>query len=594
MTAHDRYALTPESPVLILGAGINGCALARELAVNGVPVVLVDAADIATGATAKSSRLIHGGIRYLEYGDFRLVRESLVERERLLTTAPQFVRPLPLVIPVERRFGGLLASAVKFVQLGRTSPGRWLLQHPRVESPRGLIAVRLGLWLYDRLAGRSRFPRSTVVSNDGAAGPAVDHSKYRWLCRYWDAQMLLPERFVLALLEDARGAAAQHGVEFRVFTYHRLEPAGLGFRIVPTWSGDIPGSRADSPDARSVGAGLEIRPAIIVNATGAWGDLTLEELRSVSSRPDSAPHRPLLGGTKGSHFLTRQPSLIAALGEEAVYAEAGDGRLIFILPLDGSVLVGTTDERFPHRPETAIATEAELTYLAAMVNEVFPQVRLTRDDIDAHYCGVRPLPNSEGGKTAAISRGHSVHHCEVDGRPVLTLIGGKLTTCRMFAEDAANRVFDLLRIPRRAGTQQRPVPGAEDYPEDPESWCREQARRTGCRVAQARAVFGLAGTRAAAILEEISSSGDSGDLPGTPLPLGFVDWSIRHEWVTRLEDLVERRLGLVFAAPLEHRTLDALADRLIAAGVMREADRGQRLAECAETLKRHYGSRLRG
>jgi len=149
-------------PVLILGAGVNGCAVARELVLNNVPVVLVDITDIATGATAKSSRLIHGGLRYLEYADFHLVSESLRERERQLTLAPQFVKPLRLHIPVRRRLGGLIQSAFRFTGLTRFSLGRKLAANLSPWSERGLYTVRFGLWLYDWLARSSLLPDHSV------------------------------------------------------------------------------------------------------------------------------------------------------------------------------------------------------------------------------------------------------------------------------------------------------------------------------------------------------------------------------------------------------------------------------------------------
>src|SRR5262245_9386968 len=172
-------------PVLILGAGINGAALARELVLNGVGVYLVDTADIASGATAYSSRLIHGGLRYLEYGEFDLVRESLAERTRLLRLAPQVVRPLKLSIPVKTRTSGFVGAARTFLGLrgGATSQSR------------GMWVVRMGLWLYDRYARDPMLPGHSARRVGEPATLAVS-SDYRWLCEYWDAQIQYPERFV--------------------------------------------------------------------------------------------------------------------------------------------------------------------------------------------------------------------------------------------------------------------------------------------------------------------------------------------------------------------------------------------------------------
>ena len=195
-----------DRPVLILGAGINGAAIARELLLNRVPVCVVDTADICSGATAFSSRLIHGGLRYLEHGELDLVRESLAERTRLLRLAPQFVKPLRLFIPTRKRFSGLVRAARSF--LGRTSNPT-----PR-PVPRGFWLVRMGLWLYDTYAKDPQLPRRSVHRLDDVHVPRVDAGKYRWLSSFYDAQIVYPERFVLALLEDARrlGATTRNSV----------------------------------------------------------------------------------------------------------------------------------------------------------------------------------------------------------------------------------------------------------------------------------------------------------------------------------------------------------------------------------------------
>ena len=198
-----------EAPVLILGAGINGASVARDLVLNGVPVWIIDRGDIASGATSKSSRLIHGGLRYLEYGDLRLVREALAERERLLRLAPQFVRPLRFYVPVHGRVSGCLAALLRL--LGKS---------PRRPTRRGLWIVRTGLWLYDRFTKASSLPRRSIHRSTEPDVPSVDAETFRWLCGYSDAQMLYPERYTLALLTDCQELAEKTQIDFRVFTYH--------------------------------------------------------------------------------------------------------------------------------------------------------------------------------------------------------------------------------------------------------------------------------------------------------------------------------------------------------------------------------------
>jgi glycerol-3-phosphate dehydrogenase len=574
VTATQRQSL--DGSVLILGGGVNGACVARELAINGVPVVLVDEADLASGASAKSSRLIHGGLRYLEYADFHLVRESLDERRRLLTLAPQFVRPLRLHIPIRQRLGGLMQGATRFLNLERFGPGRWLAGKLALAPARGLYAVLSGLWMYDRLAGGDSLPKSSVQRVGEPGTLPVDPGQYQWLCTYWDAQITATERFILALLRDASGAAAQLGSVFEVRTYHRARLDGDGVTIRPVEGAFVNGQAGS----------LSFRPAMIVNATGAWGDWTLKEL------PVSAPR--LFGGTRGSHVITRQAGLREAIGGDAIYAEARDGRLVFILPWDDAVMVGTTDVRFDDQPDRAVAQPDEIAYLVRMVNEVFPKVELRESDVALHYSGIRPLPAVAAARTGAIPRDH-----DIDARttsndiPIETLIGGKLTTCRAFGELAADRVLDALNCKRVEHTRERFVPGAEGFPTDADEGrarIERLAAETGYPMASVEIVWSLLGTEGTTLLHELVR--DSSESPpmrellaGTDVPLAVVDWMIRHEWVTGVADLVERRLLLPFRGPVGEATLLALEQRI--AAIHGSCPLGARHA--AERLRRFYG-----
>ncbi len=527
---------TPSAPVLILGAGINGICVARELVLNGVPVWLVDTHDIAFGATAKSSRLIHGGLRYLEYGDFRLVAESLQERDRLLWLAPQFVRPLRTHIPVRRRWGGFIAAGFRFLGWSRTWLGKWIGSG----GGRGLNTVRCGLWLYDWLA-RSRMVPKHAVHRTGVGGPQFPVIEFPWSCAYFDGQMERPERFCLALLRDIEETAKAQGTEFRLLTYHRAILLGNQIEIRPVSS-----LSSSSPPP------LRLTPSLIINATGAWGDWTLKDL------PVPAPQ--LLGGTKGTHLFTQQAGLTEALGGDAVYAEANDGRLVFLIPLDSSVMIGTTDERFEQRPDLAHSTETETAYLLKLTNDIFPQVHLTEADIHATCAGVRPLPYSDASKTAAISRDHQIDRREVNGLPVLTLIGGKLTTCRAFGEWVGDQVLKQLGVFRTVSTHARVVPGGEGYPVAEAALEKEidaLATATGHALETCRTVWRLVGTQAREVLPRCDAGGPL--IEGTALPREFVREIITQEWVTTLEDLVERRLLLALEPKLSRETLRALA-----------------------------------
>lgn len=534
--------------------------------------MLVDTADIASGATSASSRLIHGGLRYLEFGEFDLVRESLAERERLLALAPQFVKPLRLFIPIERRWGGLFASIGRFLSRGGGSTKK--------RRPRGLWLVRLGLRLYDRFARGTRLPKRGVYLVGQGDLPPVDPKRFRWLCSYYDAQVAYAERLVVAILDDARSIAAENGTPFQVFTYHRAKRLDGRVTVFPV-------SGADATQT----AAAEFEPAAIVNATGAWVDHTLAKLAIDSRR--------LIGGTKGSHFITSHAGLRKAIGDGGLYAEAEDGRPFFILPLGDSVLVGTTDLPFEDSPESAVATDEELGYLLAGVERVFPQIELMRGDIDFHYSGVRPLPFVDKRQPSAITRRHFLHEHEGESPPLFSVIGGKLTTCRSLAEETATTVLARLGKTPVSASRERPLPGGEAYPTDAAALAAAQtaiAEATGCSAEQVYAVWPLAGTRSDAMLlnrdRSTFSAADRESVTGTNLPRGFVRRVIEEEWVAHLSDLIERRLMLLYQSPLRTETLRELADMLVAAGRMEPSSIDSEVDATIARLNTHYGKRV--
>lgn len=560
----DELATEAQSPVVILGAGVHGVAIARELLLQRVPVFLIDANDIAYGATSKSSRLIHGGLRYLEYGDVSLVRESLLERERLLESASHFVRPLRLFIPVRESWSGLWRSAIGFVGLRRTSWGK-TLEGPAV--PRGYWPTRIGLSMYDWLSGSNSFPGSAAVELDDPGIPRVDRQRYSGMLAYSDAQMLFPERFVLALLADAEDIARNEGVSFTVKTHQSV-----------TWNDGALHLAASATDAATV-----IKPALIINATGAWGDRTLHAL--------NIEREPLFGGTKGSHFLTWNAELKQALGQHAVYAEASDGRLVFILPFGDGILVGTTDNSFTGSPADVVATPEELAYLRQSVHEVFG-ITLGDDDIVAHYCGVRPLPAQHTANTA-ISRDHSLSWLNIDDTPILTLVGGKLTTWRSFAEEAVTTTLERLQRHRLNATVTRKVPGHDPLPAGlepgPDLWQR-WASELDSTPDEIAALWPSYGTRVVAPLQETRGQ-PSRTITGTPFTTRIVRWIIEREHVVRLEDLVERRLMLAFARELPRATIEELADEMVATGRLSPGQREAEIEACCQRLHRFYGRR---
>jgi glycerol-3-phosphate dehydrogenase len=562
--------LGQKKTVLVLGAGINGVAIARELLLNGVPVCLIDRWDIAGGTTAYSSRLIHGGLRYLEYGDFALVRESLTERERLLKLAPQFVRPLELFIPIERRASGITAAAKKFFG--------WPTPKDQPPVPRGMWLVRMGLFLYDFLSRGSSMPRHRGHRLTEPGVPPVNRQRFRWLASYYDAQIVAPERFVIAMLEDARQIAADQGVPFSIHTYCTVDKSG------PTVSWQV---ASESERSAPMETG-ELDPALIINATGAWVDESLAQMGIESPQ--------LMGGTKGSHFLTRHPGLEAALRRGGVYAEAADGRPVFLLPFGSYSLVGTTDLPADVPPEDAVAGEDELHYLVHAVRDVFPHVTLTRGDVDFHYCGVRPLPRESADIPASITRRHMLHVHENSDVPLISIVGGKLTTCRSLAEETAELVLKQLNLPVCQNSRERPVPGGRDYPDSNKALVRmhEQiAQQVNLTSEQVHAVWQLCGTRTAEMLVQPvgtrSEGDDDANLADTQLPVRFVQRVIRQEWCRTLEDLVERRLMLLYSPVLTRACLNDLAVLMVEAGLLHADQVDRAVQRCVDRLRDHFG-----
>lgn len=409
--------------VLIVGGGINGAGMLRELALNGIDALLVDRADFAAGATSASSRMIHGGLRYLENGEFRLVRESLRERDRLLQLAPHAVKPLVTTIPVFSRWSGLGNAFKRF--FGFATP----------PSARGALLIKVGLSFYDIFTARRRvLPTHHFTSRAEALRlrPKL-HPDIVCTATYHDAQVALPERLCLDLIADA--CAVHPGT--RAINYCALTRR-----------------EGDAVVLHDTVSGREffVRPRVIVNATGGWIDLA-----------NAALGQPThwIGGTKGSHLIVDHPELLAACGGEQLFYENPDGRICIFFPMNGRVLVGSTDIRIDN-PDDAVCDEREIVYMLESVRTVFPTLCITREHIVSYFCGVRPLPASEDGFTGRISRDHSCRSLPPsEGRPwpVHAMIGGKWTTFRAFSEQVTDRVLGELKRPRIATSTDRPIKG---------------------------------------------------------------------------------------------------------------------------------------
>ena len=518
----------PDVSVLIIGGGVNGIGTFRDLALQGVDALLVERSDFGSGTSAASSHMLHGGLRYLENGEFRLVNEALHERDRLLRNAPHYAKPLRTTIPVFRWFSGLLNAPLKFAGL---------LDRP---GERGALAVKLGLAFYDFLVRNERaMPRhefrlrADALREYPQLNPAI-------VCAatYYDAWMPFPERICLELALDAE-ACNEHC---------------YALNYVSAIAGD-----GDSVTLRDelTGETWRVKPKVVVNAAGPWIDLVNEGLGLGDQR--------FIGGTKGSHLILDHPALLEATRGSEFYFENEDGRLVLILPYFNRVMIGTTDIRID-KPDEAVTSDAEIDYLLAMVNKVFPGIRVERSNIVFTFSGVRPLPNSEGGMTGQISRDHSIRTIAPDSErcfPIHSLIGGKWTTFRAFAEQTSDLVLSDLRRQRRCSTAKLPIGGGRDYPRDEaarEQWLGELGRRSEFPLARLSQLFERYGTRAQGIASYLGAGKDCALRHHAGYSRREVEFILREEKVARLDDLLLRRSLIAMLGELTRELLHELAE----------------------------------
>jgi len=501
----DRLRNGPAPEVLVIGAGINGAAVFRELALNGVRVLLVDRGDIAEGASSALSRMVHGGLRYLETADFALVREGATERNRLLRNAPHLVGPLRTVVPLYDRWGGTLAAIGRF------------FRRPVAASRRGAVLIRIGLTLYDWLGRRERtMPRHRMLPRDAAltAMPGLTRS-ISAAAEYWDGWVSHPERINLELVLDALRDAPQA----EALTYVAAE-----------------GFSADGVMLRDTTTGetLRVAPRIVVNAAGAWID---------SVNAPMGINQRMIGGTKGSHLVIDHDGLRAALGGAMLYFEAPDGRTCIVFPFLGNVLLGTTDIRVEDA-DGVRCEESEVDYLLAVLREVLPDIAIGREHIRFRYAGVRPLPHVDAATPSLIPRTHSLVASEATSQrpfPVLSMVSGKWTTFRAFGEQAADEVLRRLGRARSIGTQSRAIGGGADFPADRAAWIATVARETGVAEPRITTLFDRYGTRARDAARAIAAGPDA---PLAALPdhsTAEIAWIAREEIVTHLADVILRR-----------------------------------------------------
>ncbi|RAX49602.1 FAD-dependent oxidoreductase [Arthrobacter sp. AQ5-05] len=545
----------PGAKVLIVGGGINGVATFRYLAMQGVDVALVEHGDYCQGASGASSHMIHGGIRYLENGEFRLVHESVQERNRLLEIAPHYVKPLRTTIPIFSTFSGILSA-----------PMRFLTHRSSTATERGAVLIKAGLVLYDVFAGA--VGRNTPWHKFRGAKASLAQlpllrGDVKYTATYFDASVHNPERLTLDVLRD--GLEANPHV--RASNYVSL--AGFG----------VDGARLRD---ELTGEEFDFDADVLVNATGAWVDLTNEAIGVPSH---------FMGGTKGSHIVLDHRGLLEACGGREIFFEHSDGRIVLIYPLGDRVLVGTTDID-ADMDVPARCTDAEAAYFFDLVRHVFPSIEVREEDIVYRFSGVRPLPRHDDTAPGFVSRDYRIERTQLPGdTAMLSLVGGKWTTFRALGETLGKKVLAELGVAPGPTTRNLPIGGGRNYPGTPaalEAWFAARSALAGRR--RLEMLLERYGTRADTVLEFIGP--DDPTLPASDeLSAAELAYLGTHEHLGSLADVFIRRTSLAFRGLVTQELLEQVAEALAPVLGWDQGQAAAQVAECRRVLTEDHGAR---
>ncbi|MBI2524381.1 MAG: glycerol-3-phosphate dehydrogenase/oxidase [Candidatus Rokubacteria bacterium] len=478
---------------VVIGGGMAGAGVARDLALRGASVALFEKGDFSSGTTSRSSKLIHGGLRYLELGDFRLVRESLREKATLERLAPHLVRPLPFLVPIYR--GG----------------------------PRGLIRVRIGMWLYHLLTPGKRTERYRVLRQGDtlALEPSIRAEGLRGAGYYFDDLLLSPERLCL----ENTLSAVRHGA--RAHNYCQVEELVHGGRGV------------ESVRVRDLLSGQvhTVRASVIVNCAGPWVD-RIRELAGVA-----AGGRRILRTTKGIHCL------LPRMTDRAVYLSGEDERMIFVIPWREFTLVGTTDTDFEGDPDRLWATRDEVTYLLAAAERALPDPRVAFDRVVYAYAGVRPLSWEEGVSESKVSREHRVVMEGPEGR-FMSVTGTKLTCFRSLAEEVGDLVMARLGRSRPSRSAALALDGLDEEAGKVEArvWMdvSEETAATGLSRETMQVLVETYGRGYGRVIELARKLPDGTDrlCPRNGEIVAQLHQAVREEMAVSLQDVLLRRTGI--------------------------------------------------
>lgn len=551
-----RRIMKMRSPeVLIIGGGINGLATLRDLALQGVTAVLVDRGDFCSGASAASSHMIHGGIRYLENGEFRLVHESVVERNDLLVTAPHCVSPLLTTVPLFSLWSGIIQA-----------PLRMLTHKKSSNTERGAALIAVGLLIYESFSrsAAKRMPRMHFSGRKKARAqlPSL-HPGVKYVASYFDASSPDPERLALDVLDDALQSSTVAAVNYVEAV--RSEGENVILRDGPS------------------GLTFALRPQIVVNMTGPWVDVTNTSLGVPSQ---------FMGGTKGSHIVVDHPGLEKELAGRELFFENSDGRIVLIYPLKGKLMIGTTD--IPHDPSTpAVCTIEEIDYFFDLVKHVLPGVELSKSDIVFHFSGVRPLPRTDATQPGFISRDYRIEYQRLgqgEGPEMLSVVGGKWTTFRALAETVSGKVCQSLGRTRTVSTRSLPIGGGVGFPATKEEqlrWCSQFGGPLS--EGRKRELLKRYGTLASRLIEATVEEGECALATTPDYSVQEVEYLVTQSQAVHLVDLMLRRTSLAISGRVTNEVLDEWAGVMGAVLSWSEARQAQERNDAARILSDTHG-----
>jgi glycerol-3-phosphate dehydrogenase len=516
------------SEVLVIGGGINGISIMRDLSLQGVKVTLVDAGDLISGASAASSHMIHGGIRYLENGEFRLVRESVQERNDLLKTAPHVVKPLRTVVPIFSLTSGILKAPMNFLNHGKSKT-------KAKRNERGALLIAIGLVIYEsfsRVNGimdRFSFYRAKRAAKEI---PSL-HPKVKYMATYFDASVHEPERLALDLVSDALATG-----NARVLTYAKAVGTKDGGVIIQ--------------DALSHQTVLTFAD-VVVNASGPLTDITNSSLGRQTQ---------FMGGTKGSHIVVDHPKLYSELAGRELFFENEDGRIVLIYPVKGRVLIGSTDI-FVESSENVVCTEEEVDYFFNLVEHILPGIHMDRSQIVFRFSGIRPLPKQDVTQPGFVSRDYKIDQGilpKSEKTPLFSVVGGKWTTFRALGEHVSNLALAELAKVRAVSTLGLEIGGGKSFPSTAEAaqeWVAARASVLG--LIRTRALLTRYGTAAEKLIKYLEQNGDTEFESLEGYSEQEIAYLATEENAVRLDDFLLRRTTLAFSGLLNQERVQELA-----------------------------------